>query len=160
MKITNITATTEKILLTLDESAAGSAVLCARVPLVNGTQRGEGFASGRTVLRIEQPADGAQLAMPRFAEDYDLLTCRFELALNGEAVPGVCYVTDFSEDFSRMNDPYPATERPIGTWCNALEEDVDGMRFGYMMNELDMIWLMKREPEDGDFVHVFNGEEY
>ena len=162
MSVVKITAAKENIVLTLDAAVCGEAVVSARVPLVCGDKtKKASFEDGRVVGRVHCGLrDAAEISLPRFADGYDLLTCRFALMVDGNAVPGVCYVTDFSADFAAINTPYPATERPIGTWCNALEEDVDGLRFGYMMNELDMIWLMKRQPEPGDITHVFNGEEY
>ena len=54
---------------------------------------------------------------------------RFDAASAGEKVPGVCYVTDFADGFSQYNYPLPEIKRPIGTWCNAAEEDIDYMRF-------------------------------
>lgn len=162
MTVTKITATKETIVLTLDAAVRGAAAVTARVPLVCGDKaKKAAFEDGRAVAQHSCTLqDSAEIVLPRFEGAYDLLTCRFALMVDGSAVPGVCYVTDFSDDFAVINTPYPAVERPIGTWCNALEEDVGGMRFGYMMNELDMIWLLKRQPEDGDHVHVFNGEEY
>ena len=131
MGVVKITATKDRIVLALDAAVCGEAVVTARVPLVCGDKaKKAAFEDGRIVAQQScSLQNAAEVSLPRFAEAYDLLTCRFALTLDGSAVPGVCYVTDFSTDFSAINTPYPAVERPIGTWCNALEEDVDGLRF-------------------------------
>lgn len=159
MKITRITAAPDQILLTLDAACDAAVHVSVCVPLICADPAAE-FTPGRTVFEWHGvPADGV-ISLPRYAEQYDMLICRFDAASAGVKVPGVCYVTDFADGFSQYNYPLPEIKRPIGTWCNAAEEDIDYMRFGYMMDELDQVWLMTIHPKEDDIPYEWNGNTY
>ena len=101
---------------------------------------------------------------------YDLLICRYELSMfdidgggmaEAETVAeGVKYVDGFLEGFSECSDPGPEIKRPLGTWMIAPEEDIEYMRFGYMMDEIDLAWIMSYRKHENVIVHVWNGREY
>lgn len=158
MKVLKITAFPQKIELTLDAAVQAEVQVQAFVPLVCADKQAD-FEPGRAVLNWKNKVNGNTVELSRY-ENYDLLICRFEAKIQGSTVEGIRYVTDFSEDFAAYQYTPPKLERPIGTWCNALAEDVDKMRFGYMMDELDHAWLMTLHPKADDIAHIWNGKTY
>jgi len=159
MKIIKITATQNQILLELDQTPAQPVTVTASVALTCGDPNAD-FTLGRTIFTAVVSAQNQVLTISRYENDYDLLICRFQVSDEAGKIPGVSFVTDFSEDFSRYNYDYPTVKRPIGTWVSATPEDMDYLRFGYMMNELDQAWMMTVHPKEDDIPHVFNGQTY
>ena len=155
MEVTRITAFADRIEIDLSKYMDENMLIEAREPLIDGTNEGE---IGKILL--SQNAAGNPIILPRFAETCDLLTARFSVFLRGERLAGARYVTDFGEDFCPSSPPEPHISRPLGTWLNADMEDVEYMRFGCMMDELDQVWLMTDAPKEDDIPHAWNGKTY
>ena len=174
MNITKIIAAPDSITICLDEPFSGNLQVIASVPLTCGDP-GADFTPGRKIFNRILPATDGKVSFGRFENGYDMLICRFHTSAYTDGncgctavastfcatpVGGVSFVTDFSADFSRYDYDYPTPARPIGTWITATPEDIDYLRFGYMMNELDQAWLMTIHPEEDDIPHVWNGKTY
>ncbi len=165
MKIKSITAFPDTIRFTFTDEIHEILTICTYVPLVCGNDSpdfvpGKVVFPGRAVSCQTAAVQGEYAEIPRFCGDFDQLVCRFSVTRNGIPIPGVCYVTDFSEDFSRWNYDPPIIDRPVGTWVTALPEDQEYLRFGYMMTEIDMAWILTLHPEEDDIAHSFNGRTY
>ena len=158
MKIVEIRAFSDRIELILNQKEAKSGRVWAHLPLVSGASDGPS-EPGRCVYQWSGPIRDGRVVLPR-NPGYDLLICRFRAEADGEAVEGPRYVTDFGEDFCPARPEKQEISRPIGTWCNASMEDVEYMRFGYMMDEIDQAWLMTLHPREGDIPHIYNGKTY
>ena len=158
MKVDFITACSDRIILTVTPKSIPSASVRAFVPLVQGSEHGP-LHLGRCVYEWTGEVQNGAITLPR-RPGYDLLICRFEAESGSQTAEGVQYVTDFGDGFCPARPQEAPVSRPIGTWCNASMEDVDSMRFGYMMDELDQAWLMTLRPEPDDIPHQFNGSTY
>ncbi len=158
MKVEKITTYKDRITLTCSGMAADTTLTAvARVPLVCGNSPDDKYP-GRVLMTVNEA--GNTLTFPRFAEDYDLLTCRFEVTVKGEMLAGVKFVTDFSEDFSAANAAEPTMRRPVGTWVTAIEEDIDYLGFGCMMTEVNSTWIQTVTPNNTAIEHIWNGKIY
>ena len=158
MIIDTICATSDSIRITVTDCVCREIRIRAFVPLINGKSTEK--HRGRCVYDRLALTDSAGNAEIPANNGYELFICRFEVSLGGEIIDGVKYVDRLAPDFSRNNAPYPRPERPLGTWCIAEEEDIEYMRMGMMMDELDEVWLFSPAPGPDDIVHVWNGREY
>ena len=158
MRIEKITAYADTIQVCFAEKDIEDVKITAYVPLICAGEQ-KGFEPGRSVCEWSGRVSGGQASLPR-RPGYDLLICRFQAEAGGVFAEGVKYVTDFGPDFSQNNAPAPKIDRPVGTWCNASQEDVDYMRMGMMMDELDQVWLMTLRPKADDIAHAWNGQTY
>jgi len=158
MMVEKITALRDRILISLTDIPEDTALTAvARVPLVHGDSTHNKYP-GRILATVS--GKGSTLIFPRYAEDYDLLICRFEVTANGQLVKGVRFVTDFSEDFSSPAHPAPSITRPVGTWVTAQEDDIDYLGFGCMMTEINSTWIQTVTPAADAISHVWNGKTY
>lgn len=157
MRITKIVAFRDRIEIRCDGDIHEGAVGRAYVPLVRGA------AGRRTPSRLlcETSAvrEGA-LEFPRYAGDYDLLICRFEVFLCGTPLEGVCYVTDLAPEASSGDRTLSPKGKPVGTWVTCPGEDMDFYGFGGMMTEINSTWIQTLTPAEGDIPHVWNGKTY
>ncbi|MBQ8408414.1 MAG: hypothetical protein IJY39_06060 [Clostridia bacterium] len=158
MKVSAIIATASEIKIQLSGlSADTTAVAKAFVPLLCGNSK-ENKTPGRLIFESNTTQkDG--FVLPRYIGGYDLSICRFEVTFGGETVGGVRYVTDFGEGFSK-NDFSFTVKKPVGTWINSTEEDMDLLGFGCMMNELNCAWIQTVSPKEDDIPHEWNGKTY
>ena len=156
MKVIRITASPHQIEVCLSENVGCSVTVVARVPLVFGD--GQEKYPGR--ILAEAVGTGNRVVFPRYAGHDDLLTCRFETTVRGDILPGVKYVTDFSEDFSASRVDAPVMHRPVGTWVTAMPEDIDELGFGGMMTEINSTWIQTVTPAEDALTHVWNGKTY
>jgi len=159
MNITAITASRDEICFAFSEAGYGELSVRAQIPLVCGKSSPD-FVPGRMIAEYTVSLQGDKVSIPRKHGEWDLLVCRFTLSMQGEQIPGVCYVTDFAPGFSLYDYAPPEIKRPIGTWVTALPEDMDYLRFGYMMTEIDQAWILTLHPEEDDIPHRFNGKTY
>ena len=159
MKVLKIIAGVENIVIELEKNAEGFIDVCASVALTCGVKEIE-FTPGRAIWSQTCKIEKGCVTIPRYAEDYDLLICRFTVRHEGQLLNGVRFVTDFSEGFSKYNYDYPMINRPVGTWVTAEPEDIDELRFGYMMSELNQAWFLTLAPKEDDYAHVWNGNTY
>lgn len=159
MTVTAITAGVQEIRIRLAEDIPGTLAIEARIPLVCGKED-PAFVPGRVVYAGTAPVKDGEAVIPRYCGDFDMLVCRFTVTVQGTAADGVCYVTDFTEDFSLHDYDPPKTDRPIGTWVTAMPEDIDYLRMGYMMTEIDMAWILTLTPAPDDIPHQWNGRTY
>ena len=113
MRITKIIAYPDKIEVCGDDSFPTCASGKASVPLVQG-KIGRRTPS-RTVVESCQIENG-RIVFPRYAEDYDLSICRFEVFADGEQIDGVRYVTDLSSGFAKGEQDLSPKAKPVGTW--------------------------------------------
>ena len=157
MMVEKITAYKDKIVVTLSDASVEALTATARIPLVRGNNPDNKYP-GRVLATVN--GAGNTLTFPRYAEDCDLLTCRFETTVKGEMLSGVKYVTDFSEDFSAANVPEPGITRPVGTWVTSTEEDMDYLGFGCMMTEVNSTWIQTVTPAPDAIEHDWNGKTY
>lgn len=157
MKIDKIIATQNEILLHVCGALEGEARACAYLPLIRGDAKDK--YTGRCLYESDLVRDG-HIVFPRFIDERDLLTCRFEVKAGGADACGVRYVTDFSEDFSQDNFPATKVKKPIGTWVTAEEYDYDYLGFGCMMTEINCAWIQKLSPAEGDIIHIYNGKKF
>ena len=165
MTIQSITAFPDIIRFSFTEERNELLTICTHVPLVCGDNSPDFFPGkvnfpGRTVSCQTVERHGSYIEIPRFFGDFDQLLCRFSVKRNDTPIPGVCYVTDFSDDFSEWKYDPPKVDRPVGTWITALPEDQEYLRFGYMMTEIDMAWILTLHPGEDDIAHNFNGRTY
>ena len=157
MRVVQIKVSKDSILIRCDADIPSGAFAQAFVPLTLGKHGGE--TPSRKVFETSIVEDGS-LIFPRYAEDYDLLVCRFKVFLDGKALDGVRYVTDFSEDFSNgMNELLPKG-KAVGTWVTCPGEDMDFYGFGGMMTEINSTWIQTVTPSEDDIAHVWNGKTY
>lgn len=159
MKIITITASPDQIQIALDQSVNSTVHVSASVPVTCGDPNAN-FIPGRIIFQQNIVACAGILKLPRYENGYDMLICRYQVTVGEAVLSGVCFVTDFTEDFSRYSYDYPTIERPIGTWVSATPEDMDMLRFGYMMNELNQAWLMTVHPTADDVPYEWNGKTY
>ncbi len=158
MMVEKITVYKDRITLTCSDVTADTTLTAiARIPLVFGNSPDNKYP-GRDLMTVN--GAGNTLTFPRYVEDYDLLTCRFETTAKGEMLTGAKYVTDFSDDFSATNVPEPAITRPVGTWVTSTEEDMDYLGFGCMMTEVNSTWIQTVTPAADAIEHVWNGKTY
>ena len=153
-----LTACASRIDIETDVAEVHDVTVRAFAPLIDASGKDMSYP-GRCVLQRRGTTQNGRLSLPR-NEGYDLLIARFSVESDGEQAGGVRYVNDFGADFCppRPMDPPPA--KPIGTWCNASDEDVEAMGFGCMMDELDQAWLMAGEPKADDIIHMWNGKAW
>ena len=157
MRITEIKAYGDRIEIRCDGGIPDGCVGRAYVPLVRGST---GWRTpSRMVCESDRVADGS-LVFPRYAEEYDLLICRFEVYLDGVPMDGVRYVTDFASDFSKGDRDIPPKGKPVGTWVTCPGEDMDFYGFGGMMTEVNSTWIQTVTPTAEDIPHVWNGKTY
>jgi len=157
MKVERIVACQDRITIILSEASAESLTAVACIPLVYGSST-DAIYHGRVTATVS--GAGNTLNFPRFANGFDLLICRFEVSAHREVLPGVKYVTDFSEDFSLADRPEPAMTRPVGTWVTSTEEDMDYLGFGCMMTEVNSTWIQTVTPAEDAIPHIWNGKTY
>ncbi len=157
MRITAIEAYSDSIQVRLDSPVRGTLTGEALVPLVRG-ETGRNTPS-RALCHVDSEG-GDSLLFPRYAEDHDLIICRFAVSLDGEPVAGVCYVTDVAPEVSRGNTPRPPKGKPVGTWVTCPGEDMDYYGFGGMMTEINTTWIQTLTPAEDDIPHVWNGKTY
>lgn len=156
MEIQEITAFCDRIELLLRAPVPGAVHVDVCLPLVCA-EKGVTVRPGRVLLSWQGTGETGVLTLPRFAGEEDLLICRFDASEKGCPAAGVRYVSAFSPDFARGTDQPPRIARPIGTWCTASAEDVDRLRFGASMTEINMAWLLTLHPADDDIPHTWNG---
>ena len=157
MKITEIMAYREHIAVCLDTPVTGALTGEAVLPMTNGET---GRSTPAPVLYRASADGGDSLLFPRYVQGRDLLTCRFFLRLNGEAIEGICCVTGFSADACRGNTALPPMGKPLGTWVTCPGEDMDSYGFGGMMTEINTAWIMTLAPSAEDIPHVWNNKTY
>ena len=158
MTVESITAGYDSIKIKTDANDGSAVSVCAYVPLIN-TAPGASKYPGRCVFSANVIIRHGTAEIP-YIDAYELFICRFEITSDGVLADGVCYVTDIEDGFSMCSDPYPEISRRIGTWCVAPDEDVEYMRMGVMMDEIDEAWLYSVNARDDDIIHEWNGREY
>ena len=171
MTIQSIACGKNTITIKTDIPDGANATVAAFVPLINAEEREEavvlsgaipepgGRFPGRKLCEENVVSKNGLLTIPR-NDGFDLLVARFCVSAGGGLLSGVKYVTDFLPGFSECAEPVPEISRPLGTWCIAPDEDIEYMRFGVMMDELDEAWLLANEERPDDIIHVWNGREY
>ena len=160
MHITGIICGKEFVRLGTDAPDGTAVTVSAFVPLVNARpEPGTSKYPGRRVFSGDFTVTDGNIRIPR-DPGYDLLIARFEAECRGQKLSGPCYVTGTESGFSESDLPFPEPERPLGTWCIAPDEDIEYMRFGVMMDEIDEAWLFAETPGEDDVIHVWNGAEY
>ena len=158
MKVSNIIATADEIIIKIPRlSQNANAIVKAYVPLLGGNLT-ENKTPGRLVFESKD-AEKDGFVLPRFADGYDLLICRFDVELACERLGGVRYVTDFGDGFSKHSFSF-SVKKPVGTWINSTEEDMDLLGFGCMMNEFNTAWIQTVSPKENDISHQWNGKTY
>lgn len=157
MRIINIEAYRDHITVRGDGVFSDGCVGRAYVPLVQGST-GQRTPS-RLVYETERVEKGC-LIFPRYAGEYDLLICRFDVCLHGVPMDGVRYVTDFASDFSKGDRDIPPKGKPVGTWVTCPGEEMDIYGFGGMMTEVNSTWIQTVTPTAEDIPHVWNGKTY
>ena len=157
MKITEITASKNQIMLHVDGEFHTDLTALAYMPLICGDAEQKHI--GELIASSNLLEDGC-IVFPRTIDGHDLLICRFEVKSGGAVADGVKYVTHFSDDFSKDNSVPTTVKKPVGTWVTAEEYDYDYLEFGCMMTEINCAWIQKLSPETDDIVHVYNGKEY
>ena len=158
MKVTNIIASADNVRLQISGlSPESNPTVKAFVPLICGNSK-ENKTPGRLVFECH-PAWQDGFVFPRFFESYDLSICRFEVELDGQILGGVRYVTDLEDGFSRDHLEFEIN-KPVGTWVDATQEDVDLLGFGYMMNEFNSAWIQTVSPKPDSITHEWNGKTY
>ena len=143
MRVERIRVDQDSIRISCTEWAGGALSGRAFAPLVQGSTGRK--TPSRTVCETDCVADGC-LVFPRYAGDYDLLICRFEVYLDGVPLDGVRYVTDFALDFSKGDRDIPPKGKPVGTWVTCPGEDMDFYGFGGMMTEINSTWIQTLTP--------------
>lgn len=157
MRVVEIKAYGNRIILRCDGDIPEGAVGYARVPLVRGR---DGRHTQSRVICESQCVENGMLIFPRYKDEYDLSICRFEIAVQGKVIGGMRYVTELSSDFSKGSRELSPKGKPVGTWVTCRGEDMDLFGFGGMMTEINSTWIQTLEPEDGDIPHIWNGRTY
>ena len=157
MKITKIIATKTQIQLYVDGATDGKICADAYLPLICGDKKQKHI--GELICTTLDVRENC-IVFPRHYNGRDLLTCRFEVNIDDSKADGVCYVTDFSDDFSLDSSPAPVIKKPIGTWVDAEESDYDYLGFGCMMTEINSAWIQKLTPDDDAIIHEYNGKKF
>lgn len=157
MTVTRIVASDKEIKICLDSPASELSVK-AFLPLINANTVDK--YSEAIVVASATSHDSTCIVLPRFDGGIDLALCRFEVCADGTVLSGVCYVTDTEKDYSEVCPPAPKTDKPVGTWVTALEEDIDLLGFGCMMTEINCAWLQTLTPTDDDYKHTLCGKTF
>jgi len=157
MRTTEIKAYEDHIEIRCDGKIPEDSIGRAYVPLVKGSMGRR--TPSRVVFESDRVVNG-YLLFPRYAGDYDLLICRFEIYCSGILTEGVRYVTDFSENFSKKDRDIPPKKKAVGTWVTCPGDDIDFYGFGGMMTEINSTWIQTLNPSEGDIPHTWNGKTY
>ena len=159
MKITEIKAFPEKLVLTFDGPVGENVFqITARIPLVCGDPNVD-FTPGRVLAVFIVAAEEDQVSVPRYAGADDLMLCHFEAACGGKSLDGVCYVTEIDPSVAKYHYDFPKS-RLKGISSNALDEDFDDMGFAQTNFGPNQVQWMISGPSERAIPYEFCGRTF